>query len=204
MNAPERCVAFFDFDGTVTYSDTMFAFFRHAVGAFRYVFFFLFLSPIFILYKLKILPGQKAKELSLFFLFRGMKKDVLENLGRHFCREKMNRLIRPRAMEKINWHKNMGHEVFIVSASAGEWLEPWCKENELSVLCTRLLYDKSGAFTGKIDGKNNNGPEKERRIREAVNLSLFHKIYAYGDTSGDREMLALANIAVFKPFRQKD
>lgn len=204
MKAPERCIAFFDFDGTVTYSDTMFAFFKYAVGPVRYVFFFLLLSPVFALYKLRLLPGQKSKELTLGFFFRGMKKDGLENLGRNFCREKMNGLIRPQAMEKINRHKTMGHEVFIISASAGEWLEPWCRENQLSVLSTRLLYDESGTFTGKIDGKNNNGPEKERRIREAVNLSLFEKIYAYGDTAGDREMLALAHVAQFKPFRQKD
>lgn len=203
MTAPERSIAFFDFDGTVTYSDTMFAFFRYAVGPFRYVFFLLLLSPVFALYKLKLLPGQKAKELSLTFLFKGMRKDRMENLGRGFCREKMNGLIRPQAMEKINWHRSRGHEVFIVSASAGEWLDPWCRENELPLLCTRLLYDESGVFTGKIDGKNNNAIEKERRIKEAVNLTLFQKIYAYGDTSGDREMLDLAHMAQFKPFRRK-
>lgn len=201
MTASERSIAFFDFDGTVTYSDTMFAFFKYAVGPFRYVLFFLLLSPVFVLYKFRLLPGQKAKELSMAFLFRGMHKGTLEKLGRDFCREGMSELIRPEAMEKINWHRSLGHEVFIVSASAGEWLEPWCLENELPVLCTRLLYDESGAFTGKIAGKNNNGPEKERRIREAVNLSLYQTIYAYGDTAGDREMLELAHVVCFTPFR---
>lgn len=200
MTASERSIAFFDFDGTVTCSDTMFAFFKYAVGPFRYFFFFLLLSPVFALYKLRLLPGQKAKELSLTFLFRGWKKERLENFGRDFCREKMPELIRPVAMKKIRWHKRMGHEVYIVSASAGEWLEPWCLENELPVLCTRLLYDESGTFTGKIAGRNNNGPEKERRIREALDLSIYQTIYAYGDTAGDREMMALARIAYFKTF----
>ncbi len=201
MTAPRRTIAFFDFDGTVTYSDTMFRFFRYALGARRYWLSFFLLSPVFVLYKLKLMAGQKAKELSLSFLFKGTSKEELRNLGRNFCREEMSGLLRPTAMERIRWHREQGHDVYIVSASACEWLEPWCKEQDMPVICTHLLYDEEGRFTGKIDGKNNNGPEKARRIQTELTLSLFEEIYAYGDTAGDREMLALAHHAEYKPFR---
>lgn len=203
MTNPSKSIAFFDFDGTVTYSDTMFRFFRYAKGAWRYWFSFLLLSPVFVLYKLRLMSGRRAKEISLTFLFKGISEEELKNIGRNFCREKMNGLLRPKAMEKIHWHLEQGHEVFIVSASACEWLEPWCREQGLKVICTKLLYDKKGLFTGKIDGTNNNGPEKARRIKEAVNLALFDNIYAYGDTAGDKEMLALAHHAEYKPFRNR-
>jgi len=47
---------------------------------------------------------------------------------------------------------------------------------------------------------NCNGKEKVSRIKEAFNLADFETVYAYGDSSGDKEMLAIATHAHFRPF----
>ena len=48
---------------------------------------------------------------------------------------------------------------------------------------------------------NCHGKEKVRRINEAFNLADYSSVYAYGDTPGDRYMLAIANYKFYKPFR---
>ena len=55
--------------------------------------------------------------------------------------------------------------------------------------------------TTKID--NNNAEEKVARIKAAYNLADYDEIYCYGDSNGDKAMLALGTKAFYKPFRGK-
>lgn len=197
----KKTIAFFDFDGTITTSDTMFAFFKYAKGPFWYYFYVVLLSPVFVLYKIKLLPGQIAKEISLIVLFRGLQKEELQKVGKEFAVFEIDKMIRPKAWQKILWHREHGHEVYIVSASAEEWLRPWTEVKEINLICTALLYNSDGKFTGRIRGKNCNGKEKVCRIEERINLKEYDTIYAYGDTSGDKDMLGIATFGEFKPFR---
>lgn len=197
----EKTIAFFDFDGTITTEDTMFAFFKFVKGTWLYYFYFLLLSPVFVLFKLKLIPSQTAKEISLLLLFKGTQKEKFTAWGKEFCAQKIDAMVRPKAWEKLMWHRNQGHEVYIVSASAEEWLRPWTEKKEVNLICTALLYNEQGIFTGRISGKNCNGKEKVCRIEEKINLKEYNTIYAYGDTSGDKEMLAMATYGEFKPFR---
>jgi phosphatidylglycerophosphatase C len=63
------------------------------------------------------------------------------------------------------------------------------------------LEVKNGVVTGKIDGKNCNGKEKAKRIKQAINLNEYDSIYAYGDSAGDKQMLALATYTYYKNFK---
>lgn len=197
----EKTIAFFDFDGTITTSDTMFAFFKFAKGTVGYYGYFLLLSPVFILFVLKLIPGQWAKEISLKLLFGGIDRADFNRIGSDFALTQIDALVRPKAWERILWHRVQGHEIYIVSASAQEWLRPWADSKQIPLICTYLKYNNEGKFTGKIDGKNCNEDEKVRRIKEEINLSEYKTVYAYGDTSGDKAMLAMATHGEFKPFR---
>lgn len=200
MSEAGKTIAFFDFDGTMTTADTMFVFFKFARGSALFYLVFVLLSPVFVLYKLKLLSGHFAKEAALFMLFKGISQEKLQNFGVDFCEKKLETLLRKKALERWQWHKSQGHEVWIVSASCEEWLRPWADKNGMPLICSSLEY-KNGRFTGRLRGKNCNGPEKARRIGETVDLSKYQNIYAYGDTSGDKQMLALATYPEFKPFR---
>ena len=113
---------------------------------------------------------------------------------------RIDKITRRSAMQKISWHKKQGDTVVIVSASPKCWLEPWCAKNSLALLATKLEI-KNGVITGKISGRNCYGDEKVRRISEAYDLEKFDYIYAYGDSIGDREMLGLANHKFYKFFK---
>jgi phosphatidylglycerophosphatase C len=71
-----------------------------------------------------------------------------------------------------------------------------------TLLGTDLVTDERGWFTGAFSGPNCRGEEKVQRLREKFGADL-RLAAAYGDTSGDREMLAIAEIAGFRVFKAR-
>lgn len=193
-------IAFFDFDGTITRKDTLFDFLRFGFGNFRFAFGIFVISPILVAFKLKIISNTKAKEYLLSWFFKNMSMEYFLEMANLYSLNRIDKITRRSAMQKISWHKKQGDTVVIVSASPKYWLEPWCAKNGLALLATKLEI-KKGVITGKISGRNCYGDEKVRRISEAYDLEKFDYIYAYGDSIGDREMLGLANHKFYKFFK---
>jgi HAD superfamily phosphoserine phosphatase-like hydrolase len=110
------------------------------------------------------------------------------------------RLIRPGALQAINTYKQEHSQVAVVTASAENWVKPWCNKHGLICVGTQLEV-QNGIITGKLCGANCYGPEKVKRIQQQFTLSDFEEIVAYGDSSGDREMFAIAHHHHYKPFR---
>lgn len=190
----------FDFDGTITTSDTMFLFTRFAVGTTRFLAGMAFLALPLALHKMGLIDAQRAKETLLSHFFGGMRQPEFDDLGRSFAVKHIPHVVRPAAAEAIRAHKSNGARIVVVSASAQNWMMPWALNEGLEVLATRLEV-VNGKITGKITGCNCNGEEKVARIRAHINLSDYSEIVAYGDTKGDLPMLALATEKHFKPFR---
>jgi phosphatidylglycerophosphatase C len=91
--------------------------------------------------------------------------------------------------------------VIVVSASAESWIAPWAASHQLELLCTKLEV-VHGKITGKIAGENCNGAEKVSRIKAHLDINDYGRIIVYGDSKGDREMLALGTESHYKPFRE--
>lgn len=195
-----RKLALFDFDGTVTANDSLLKFIRFVVGDVKFMTGFFMLSPILVLYKMGVIPNYKAKQKLLAWFFKGYTKEEFKKIANEYSLNHIEKMLCPKAMEKINWHKEQGHKVVVVSASIDCWLRPWCEKNNLELLATKLEF-KNGIVTGKLLSNNCYGQEKVNRIKREYDLSKFDFIYAYGDSRGDKEMLALANESFYKPFR---
>jgi len=193
-------IAFFDFDGTITTDDSLLKFIRFVVGDRRFLLGLVVLSPMLVLYKLKLIPNYKAKQYLLSWFFKGMRKVDFLKVANEYSLVHIDKILRPKAIEKINWHKNQGHKVVVVSASIECWLRPWCEKNNLELIATKLEI-KDDIVTGNLLTKNCYGVEKVNRIKEAYDLEKFDYIYAYGDSSGDKQMLSLAHENFYKPFR---
>ncbi len=193
-------IAFFDFDGTITAKDSLLEFIKYSKGTFSFYFGFALHAPLLIAYKLNILSNQRAKEIMLNYFFGKMSMEKFNKYCEDFSRDVMPSLIRPKALNEIAKLKDAGAEIVIVSASPEYWLNHWCRSMNLKCIATRLITTNN-KITGKIDGLNCYGKEKVRRITENYNLDTFSSVYCYGDTPGDKYMLALGNYRFYKPFR---
>jgi HAD superfamily hydrolase (TIGR01490 family) len=200
--ASASTLVLFDFDGTITTRDTLIEFVRFYRGSKQYWLGMAMLAPVLALYALKILPNWKAKQYFLTHFFKGEPIRDFNSAGTRFSKEILPGLIRPGALEAIHEYKRRNATLAVVTASAENWVKPWCDQNGLLCLGTRL-EEKNGGLTGNIKGRNCYGDEKACRIREHFDLAQFDTIIAYGDTSGDKEMLALAHKQYYKPWRQR-
>lgn len=192
-------IAFFDFDGTITTKDTLFEIIRYHKGNTALYAGMALLSPALVAFRFKLISTQRMKEMVFRFFFGGMHVADFRDKCADFCAERLPELVKENALQAIRQHLAQGHQVAVVTASAEDWVEPWC--DTLGVVCigTRLEV-RNALITGKIHGLNCNGPEKVERIKQAFDLNGYDDIYAYGDTIGDKPMLAIAKYGYFQKF----
>jgi len=190
----------FDFDGTLTRKDSLFEIAKFSNSNMKYQSSILSLVPVFLLMTFKLLSKQKGKEIFLKKFFGKMSETEFNNACKDFAVEKIPSLLREKGIQAISDFKERKYELAIVSASPENWIKPWAEPLGIGVIATRLKF-KNDLFEG-IDGKNCNGQEKIKRIKEVYDLQEFDKIIAYGDSKGDIPMLALADEKHYKPFRK--
>lgn len=193
-------IAFFDFDGTITTKDSLLEIIKFQKGNLSFYLGFLWHAPWLIAYRLNIIANDTVKQKILKYFFGGMKATDFQKACDDFAAARLPGIVRGEALREIRKHQAAGVEVVIVSASACNWIRKWSEALSLELICTALEIT-DGRITGRLTGRNCHGEEKVRRIRERWNLDEFEEIYAYGDTEGDRPMLALATQSYYKPFR---
>ena len=193
-------LALFDFDGTVTRKDSLFDFITFYRGRLSLYLGMIFLSPMLVLFKLGILPNWKAKERVLSYFFAREPLSTFQQKCDTYAQQRLPLLIKDSALQKIREFQQSETDIYLVSASAENWLKSWCESLGIRLIATRLEV-KEGKLTGKIAGSNCYGPEKVVRIRCEVDLARYSKIYGYGDSKGDREMLALTHVPHYRFFK---
>jgi HAD superfamily hydrolase (TIGR01490 family) len=196
----KKKLVLFDFDGTITTKDTLIEFLKFYRGTLRFFWGMLWLSPVLASYLLKLIPNWKGKQMVLRHFLGG--EDLAEFNARckDFSETILPQLIRPGALRAIDEYIKEGAMVAVVSASAENWVEPWCEKKGLICVATQLEV-KDGEITGFLCGANCYGPEKVKRIEKQFMLADFDHIVAYGDSAGDREMFSIAHHHHYKPFR---
>jgi len=192
-------LALFDFDGTISDRDSFLLFIQKTVGTFRFSAGMAGMAPQIILFFLKKYSNHRLKEDVLVRFFSRCSCVEFNREAARFCSHTIPVILRPKAVERINEHRSKGDKVVVVSASPELILAPWCREQGLELLGTRMQVVES-RLTGRIDGENCRGQEKVRRICQQYNPGDYEKIYAYGDTEGDRPMLAMADYSFYRPF----
>ena len=129
---------------------------------------------------------------------KGIPEERGKNLGETFAKEKLSILVTPHRWTRVQRHLQRGNRCILVSANLSLYLKPWGMHAGFeTVIASECAVSKQGDLTGCLYGKNCIGPEKARRLMQYLGPRHQYTLYAYGDSLGDREMLALADYPVF-------
>jgi phosphatidylglycerophosphatase C len=189
----------FDFDGTLTVRDSFTAFLRWRAGPLRYCAGLARLAPAGARWLIhRDLTRLKSATVNVFLA--GMPRRLLEHEAAQFAAAAAPAMLRPDALEAWRRHHREGARMVIVTASPEAVVAPFAAALGAHLLIgSRLVYDADDRVGAGLDGLNCRGPEKVRRLRETLGPDVRFTA-AYGDTDGDREMLALAEEGFMRPF----
>ena len=186
-------VAAFDVDNTLTVRDCVVPFMKSVAGISR-------LSRVLLTDIGETFQSVRRRDrdsLKMKFVdgvFSGKDAREVESLGIQFASKVADKWLRSDVATRMRWHQEQGHVVILVSASLGAYLHPLGDLLEVdAVLCTEL-EEKDGLLTGKLIGQNCRGKEKASRVQkwcQDSGIATEDLVYAYGDSSGDTELLEL-------------
>lgn len=185
-------VVAFDFDGTLTVSDSFRGFLRWRSGTSAYLIGLARLAPDAARYLIhRDRAVLKAAMVRVFLA--GLPRAVLEQEASEYAAVAAPLLLRPDALKTWRRHRQEGARLVIVTASPDAIVAPFARALGADLLLgTRLTYGADDVVTGALDGANCRGLEKVRRLREVFGDDVRLRA-AYGDTAGDKEMLATAD-----------
>lgn len=194
-----RRVAAFDVDGTLTRDDCVVPFLRRVAG-----------TATLTGRLLRRTPGlagavvrrdrDSLKAAAVAATFTGEPIERVAAEAGRFAQQVFESGMRADVVEALREHHRNGDTILLVSASFEVYLHPLADLlGADDVLAVRLDVGDDGTLTGRLFGANCRGPEKVRRLHEwlderAGGRQMVH-LTAYGDSAGDRELLADADEA---------
>ncbi len=196
-------VAAFDFDGTLTSHDSVVPFLRRFLWRPRVLLGTLQNAPAAVA-SLVLRDRDRLRLAATRALLADVAATRIYDEAAAFGAEIIAGRLRPDTTARLAWHRSQGHRVVLVSASYEAYLLPVAEHLGVdAVLSTGVEIDDRGRCSGKLAGANCRGPEKVRRLHEWLGSQGLQRgdvtLWAYGDSNGDRELLADADHPVWVP-----
>ena len=195
----DRPLVLWDFDGTLYRGDAFIDLLVSTMGKVKFACVMLQWSPSWVQWKLGAIDAGTAKQRLFFRCYAGHEEHAFTMLLTEFTQRKMFARLRPEALRRVNWHREQGHLQCIVSANLGPLVRLAAEQLGMDHIGTELEM-KEGRLTGRFAGPNCQGPEKKKRLERHWVLPDRSQVWAYGDSVGDTEMLALAGNSFYKRF----
>ncbi len=123
--------------------------------------------------------------------------------ARRFAERHAPILFRPDALATWRRWRAKGAKTIIVTASPDFLVAPFARGlGADTLIASALAFDDSDRATGALLGPNCRGKEKVKRLQDVFGPDV-RLAAAYGDTSGDRDMLKIADEKGYRVFRAK-
>lgn len=197
----KTALALFDFDGTISNKDSFVAFMKFTHGTPVFVFRMAMGFLTFFGWKIGLVKSHYTKVKALRGFYKGWTKEQMDDARAKFTAEVLPNILFPKALERIQWHKDQGHRIIVVTASCAAWLSDWTNQMDLEILCTEMEL-KNGIYTGELSKPNCRGKEKVNRVKKHLKLEEYSEVYAYGNDHGDNQLLAMADYPHFREFEE--
>lgn len=194
-------VAAFDVDGTITTRDCVVPFLRRVAGTTR-------LAARLTASLHRLAPAALRRDRNEFkaiaarAALAGRSIVDVNGIGREFAGTIDGGWLRSDTLSRLRWHVASGHTVVLVSASFAAYLRPLGERLGVTdVIACELETSPEGTCTGELIGGNCRGPAKVQRLHDWLDGNHGGRgaveVWAYGDSTGDRELLADADQAVW-------
>jgi phosphatidylglycerophosphatase C len=196
---PRRHLAAFDVDGTITRRDCVVPFLRRVAGTGAFSRRLAAQTrSVSAMVARRDRDGLKAAAAAA--AFAGQPLERIESIAEAFARSIHETGLRTDTVALLDDHRLRGDTILLVSASFEVYLRPLAELlGAHDVLASRLEVGRDGRLTGRLDGPNCRGPEKVRRLHAWLDEHDHGRadvhVTAYGDSAGDRELLAYADVA---------
>lgn len=196
----DQAIVAFDFDGTLTVRDSFTQFLRWRAGAGGWFLGLSRMAPDLAAYAGHRDRGR-LKAASVREFLKGTPRAQLEADAEAFAGQVWPGFMRYDALACWkDWGEKGAYRV-IVTASPETTVAPFARRlGAEALLGTPLLFDGDDRVAGAFAGPNCRGEEKVLRLRAAFGEDM-QLAAAYGDTTGDTEMLAVADEAGFRRFK---
>jgi phosphatidylglycerophosphatase C len=196
-----RPIAAFDFDGTLTHTDSVVAFLKWKTGKAGF-YAKLLQRPQ---YLLGMIAARSRGESKLAMINRVLGETVeaqFQQSVRAFFEAHKSSLLRPDALRAWESHAKLGHERVIVTGAMERLVQPFADYLGADRLIgTRIGFD---TINKRLISESPNCIREQRVLclREAYGEDV-QLIAAYGDTKGDFEMLKIAQQPHYRVFKER-
>ena len=183
-----RTVAAFDFDKTLSRRDNVVPFLAAVAGRRALLMALVAAAPDLARGRRNAVKAKLVRR-----LLAGRSEAEVVAIAGAFAADITAEHLRHDVVARAEWHRGQGHERVIVSASFACYLRPVATRLGFdAALGTELEVGPDGLLTGALSGPNVRGAEKVQRLDAWIGDAPA-TVWAYGDSTGDRDLLARAD-----------
>ncbi len=124
-------------------------------------------------------------------VFADRRVDAVDPIARRYATSLADRLW-PDSVARVDWHRDQGHRLVLVSASLALYAEPAARALGFDDVIAVELETSAGRHTGAMVGPNVRGDVKAQRLAALLG-DATGALWAYGNSAGDDAMLAMAD-----------
>lgn len=190
---PVTRIAAFDLDHTMVRRDLVMPFLRHAAGDIRVLRAVSRASTV----RAVLRRDRNALKAAATTSLAGLALPVIDRSARVIASAATTRFLHPVTAQMWRAEGEAGSKRVIVSASYEPYVSRIGEHLAADAVLATQLEVVDGHATGKLAGVNCRGPEKVRRLQELLSRWGLERdsvvIAAWGDSAGDRDMLAWAD-----------
>jgi phosphatidylglycerophosphatase C len=140
---------------------------------------------------LNVITNEELKERTLTTLLKGYSFATLNKYAKSFAYAYIRDYINPHVFAKLEYHKEHGHKIILVSANLAIYLRHFVSLYQIDGLIATEIEFVECVATGKLATPNCYGAQKVIRICQYLekNNLQFDYSYGYGNSRGDYELL---------------
>ncbi|GIV46005.1 MAG: protein CicA [Ignavibacterium sp.] len=183
----------FDFDKTVTISDTILPLCSYFSRQIKSSNTFFIIQIYYIIYRFGLISSKRFKEITIKHLLKNKSTEEIENLVTEFYSLNFRKLFNPEIFNLINEQHNSGNKIIIVTSNLDLFIKPVMKLLPVDEVFGTRVKVTNGNVVGIIEGENCSGNLKVEAIKKYTSKFRFDKIISYGDSPGDFEMFKFSD-----------